>query len=225
MDLVHQPRFKKRGVGFAAAFAEQPFDAPFFPEPAKREAKVNFPFAADFDVVGERPELFQFREWSAFGCKNDDRREAVFEDFRLRVNRASAADDDAQVVFGLPAPDSLLTVFPATRPECHRREIQRPRSGHDGIGGGAEFEQMLLVGFAAKGDEMAAGRGKLAVGGGRGVQKNERQGRRRTGRAHKFRFYRILCSGRLQNFLHCSKELAVNNKKRNCRKQRRIDSE
>jgi hypothetical protein len=176
VNFINKAGLEERGIDFAAAFAEEALDFPFAAQPAERGGKINLRLAADFYFVGERAQLLQLGAGRAGGGENDDGRETVLEDFGLRVKGAGAADDDAEVEFGESGAEALTAVFRAAGPELDGGKIHRARAGHDGIGGGAEFEEMALVAGAAEGDEMAAGGGELAVRRGGGVHKDKGQG-------------------------------------------------
>ena len=51
MQLVDQAGAEQGAIQFATAFAQGPFDAPLFTEPAQRGAKIEFPRAADLNLV------------------------------------------------------------------------------------------------------------------------------------------------------------------------------
>ena len=53
--------------------------------------------------------------------------------------------------------------------------IHRAGPGHDGIGGGAKFEEVILVPLAAEGRDRAIGGGDFAIRGDGHVDKNEGQ--------------------------------------------------
>ena len=98
-DFIHQTGPEQGVIQFAAAFAEQAFDAPFPPQPAQCGAKIDFVPAANFHLVGHGSQLAQLRFRCPPGGQNDDGRETMFENFRAGIERAAAADDDAQIVF------------------------------------------------------------------------------------------------------------------------------
>jgi hypothetical protein len=175
VDFVDEARFDKSAVDFASAFAEQAFDLPFLAQPAQRGGKINFALAADFHFIGERAETPQFCGGRASSGQDDDGRETVLEDFGVGIERARAADHDAEVVFREAGAETLTAVFHTAGAELDGREVHRARAGHDGVRGGAEFEEMFLVAAAAEGDEMARGGRELAVGRGGDVQKDKGQ--------------------------------------------------
>ena len=98
------------------------------------------------------------------------------EDFGVGIKRAGAADDDAEVEFGKAGAEALTAVFGAAGAELDGGKVHGARAGHDGIRGGAQFEEVALVAAAAEGDEMAAGGGELAIRRGGGIHKHEGQG-------------------------------------------------
>src|SRR5262249_20114522 len=149
--------------------------APFFSQPAQGEIEIQFPFAANLHGISKFMKFAELALRSTLRCENDDRRETMFEDFSARIDGAGAADDDAEVVFGQAPLEARTAVFRTARAELDGAEIDRARARHDGVGSGAQFEQMPLVTLAAEGDKMAIGRRKLAIGGGGNVQKNERK--------------------------------------------------
>ena len=58
--------------------------------------------------------------------------------------------------------------------EIHRVSVHGARPGHDGIGGGAQGEEVVVIGLAAEGRQGAIGCGDLAVRGHRHVDERLR---------------------------------------------------
>ena len=175
VDFVDEAGLKEGVVDFAAAFAEEAFDVPLFAEPAEGEGEIQIAFAADFDFVGEGAELLELGGTGAVGGEDDDGGEAVIENLGFRIEGPCPADDDAEIVFGEAAAQSFLPIFESAGAEFDGGQVHGAGAGHDGVGGGAEFEEVFLVAGAAEGDEMAVGGGEFAVGGGGDVQENEGQ--------------------------------------------------
>lgn len=59
VNFIDETGFKEAGIDFAAAFAQQPLHLPFFTKPAEREGEIDFSFAADFNLVGDRAQAAQ----------------------------------------------------------------------------------------------------------------------------------------------------------------------
>ena len=176
VNFVDEAGLEECRVDFAAAFAQQAFDVPFAPKPAERGGEIDLGFAADFDFVGKRAQLAQLRAGYAGGGEDDDGGKAVLKNFGLRIEGARAADDDAEVEFRETGAEALTAVFCTAGAKFDGGKVHGARAGHDGVRGGAEFKEVALVAGAAEGDEMAAGRGELAVRRGGGVQIDEGKG-------------------------------------------------
>ena len=80
------------------------------------------------------------------------------ENFRPGVNAPGSAGDDAQIVFRQAAPEAEAAIPGRARSQGHGKRIDGVRAGHDGVGGGAQFQHLPVGTAAAEGSETAAGR-------------------------------------------------------------------
>ena len=85
------------------------------------------------------------------------------EDFRARIDGAGAADDDAEIVFSESVFDAQSLEAHSTGTELGVALFNGAGTGHDGIGGGAQFVEMFEIALAAEGGDGAIGRGDLAI--------------------------------------------------------------
>ena len=113
MQFIYQTGADQSVIQFAAAFAEQPFDAPFFPQPPERNPEVDFFPAANFHFVGQRAKSLKSGCFCPACSQDNDGRKTMFEYFSMRIDRTRAADNDAQIVFRQAA-------FKPLSPEFHR---------------------------------------------------------------------------------------------------------
>src|SRR5262249_35257046 len=126
--------------------------------PTKGVTKIDFMFATDFHGVGQLSQTPQAGIRGARGCEDDDGGEAVAEDFGAGIQRARTGNHHAQIEFSQTAAQSLLLETGAAGPELYGTEVHRAGAGHDGVGGGAQLEEMFLVAFGGEWDEMPGGR-------------------------------------------------------------------
>ena len=75
----------------------------------------------------------------------------MLKDRGPRIDGARAADDDAQAVFGETVFEPQFPEAVAAGSEQNFVQIERARTGHDGVGGGAEFVEVFHVTAAAEG--------------------------------------------------------------------------
>ena len=86
VQLIHQTGAQECAMQFPAALAQKTFHLPSFSEPAKRSAEVDFALSTNL-YFGEFTKDSKATFVRALGREYDDRREFVFEDFSVRINR------------------------------------------------------------------------------------------------------------------------------------------
>ena len=91
------------------------------------------------------------------------------------IDRAAAADDDAQIIFRQPVLQPPPPEFCPARVQNALRNFNRPRAAHHRVRRGAQFVQMLQVARAAERVDRAVGRGNFSVRRHRHVHQDERQ--------------------------------------------------
>ena len=74
----------------------------------------------------------------------------VFEYFRTRIDRARAADNDAQIVFCQAVFEPLLPEFYRAGPHGGGCQVNSARARHHRVRHGAQFQQMLAIMQTAK---------------------------------------------------------------------------
>ena len=107
----------------------------------------------------------------------------------------SASDPALLAALKAPRGSTMRDIVATIRAEQDAIEIQRACAGHHGIGGGAQFVEMLDVALASERGDGAVGGRDLAIGRHRHVDEDERarrapRGRRREGGAFG-RFHRM----------------------------------
>ena len=95
------------------------------------------------------------------------------KNLRFRIDAAGATDDHAKVVLGEAVRPAQTTETRGTGSHRGVAEFDGTRTGHDGIGGGAQFVEMIVIALAAEGRNGAIGRGDLAIGSHRHVHEDE----------------------------------------------------
>ncbi len=165
VHLIHNTGPKEAFIELASAFAEQAFDVIFLAQPLQGGLEVELLLSEDPDFVRDFGEpRNSFRRCGA-ADQNNNGREPVLKNGRIRVECAGSTDDDAQVVFGEAAFASPDSVLPRAGAEVNRGQIDRPRPSHHRIGGRAQLQQEALIARTAEGDEFACNRRQFPVHG------------------------------------------------------------
>ena len=99
MNFIDEVFAEEGVVEFAAAFTEEPLDAPFGVEPTEGAGEIDFLFAADFHGVGGGAEGAQARRAGGARGEDEERGEMVAENFGVEIHAAGAGDDDAEAEF------------------------------------------------------------------------------------------------------------------------------
>ncbi len=174
VEFVDEAGGDEREVEGAAAFAEEPADAPLLVEPVEGGGEIEGGVAAGVDVAGEGGEACEAGGGCLVGDEEDDGREGVAEDLGPRVEGGRTGGDDAEIVFGEAALPSESAEAGRARSEVHGLEVGGAGAAEDGVGGGAEGEEVLVVARAAEGGELPVGGGDFAIGGHGHIDEDER---------------------------------------------------
>src|SRR5207244_6347890 len=98
MKLVHEITPEEGVIDFTAALAQEALHLPYFAQPVEGGLEIHFGFSEDRQFSTQVAQLSDPTFVSSLSCENDDRREALFENFGLRIYCSQAAGDDPQIV-------------------------------------------------------------------------------------------------------------------------------